>query len=326
VGRDGQTALQLVIADITDWHKMERVFQQFGPQVVFHAAAYKHVHLIELYPEEALRVNVIGTIVVSEMARKYKGERFVFVSTDKAVNPCCVMGASKRIGELWVKSLSDHSDTILTTVRFGNVVGSRGSVVPTFSQQIEQGGPLTVTHPEMSRFFMSIPEAASLVIQAAAFGQSDEIFMLEMGEEVSILDLAHRMIRLRGLRVHKDIKVKFVGARLGEKLREELAYSQESREETPHPKIYRLQTPDGLMDREILLGVISILNHSPRTIDGEQFVREGIFRIASHDVDGFLNKVAGLDLMRNWRQSGDTTVATERQKRVLYAQPAGVTS
>jgi FlaA1/EpsC-like NDP-sugar epimerase len=312
LNQDRQSSLQLIMADVTDWHKVNRVFQHYKPQVVFHAAAYKHVPLVECHPDEALRVNVMGTVIVSEVAQKYEAERFVFISTDKAVNPRCVMGASKRIGELWVKSLSDHSDTIFTTVRFGNVVGSRGSVAPTFAWQIELGVPLTVTHPEMSRFFMSIPEAASLVLQAAAFGQSDEIFMLEMGEEVSILDLAQRMIRLKGLRVHKDIEIKFVGARPGEKLHEELAYLQEVKKETPHPRIYQLQSPDSLMDREILLGVISILTHSLRMIGGEQLVREGIFQIASHDIDGFLNKVAGLDLMRSWRQLADGTATREK--------------
>lgn len=314
LGRDGQSPLQLIMADITNWHKVDRVFQQYRPQVIFHAAAYKHVPLVECHPDAALRVNVMGTVIVSEVAHKYAAERFVFISTDKAVNPRCVMGASKRISELWVKGLSEHSDTIFTTVRFGNVVGSRGSVIPTFARQIELGGPLTVTHREMSRFFMSVAEAASLVLQAAAFGQHDEIFMLEMGEEVSILDLAHRMIRLKGLRIHKDIEIKFTGIRPGEKLHEELAYSQEGREETPHPKIYQLQSPNGPMDREILLGVVSILTHCLRKIGGEQLVREGMFQIASCDIDGFLNKVAGLDLMRNWRQLGNSTVARGKAK------------
>jgi len=312
LGRKSQGLLQVVIADITDWRKIERVFQQYKPQVVFHAAAYKHVYLMESHPEEALRVNVMGTIVVSEMARKYKGERFVFISTDKAVNPGCVMGASKRIGELWIKSLSEHGDTVFTTVRFGNVVGSRGSVVPTFARQIERGDSLTITHPEMTRFFMSIPEAASLVLQAAAFGQNNEIFMLEMGDEVSILDLARRMIRLKGLRIDKDIEIKFVGVRPGEKFHEELAYLQEVKNETPHPRIYQLQNPDSLMDREILLGVISILTQSLRKTDRKKLVREGMFQIASRDIDGFLNKVAGLDLMRNWRQLADGTKTEEK--------------
>ncbi|RLC91250.1 MAG: polysaccharide biosynthesis protein [Chloroflexi bacterium] len=313
INRNGRSPLQLVVADITDWGKMNRVFQQYGPQVVFHAAAYKHVPLLEYHPDEALRVNIMGTVIVSEVAHRYEAERFVFISTDKAVNPSSIMGASKRIGELWIKSLSKHGDTIFTTVRFGNVVGSRGSVLPTFAKQIELGGPVTVTHPEMTRFFMSIPEAVSLVLQAATFSHSGEILMLEMGEEVSILSLAQRMIRLKGLRIHKDIEIKFVGIRPGEKLHEELAYSEELKETTPHPNIYRLQSPNGSIDRETLLGVILILNHSLRMSNGEQLVREGIFQIASHDIDGFLNRVTGLDLTRDWHQlaeGGATRVQT----------------
>ncbi|MGD9002683.1 MAG: nucleoside-diphosphate sugar epimerase/dehydratase, partial [Anaerolineae bacterium] len=205
--RHGPTPLQLIMADVTDRRKVTRVFRQFRPQIVFHAAAYKHVPLLETCVDEALRVNVMGTIIVSEAAREYQAERLVFISTDKAVNPCSVMGASKRIGELWIRAVSRGSDTVFTSVRFGNVMGSRGSVVPTFAQQIEMGGPVTVTHPDMARFFMSIPEAVSLVLQAAALATGNEIFMLEMGDEVSIMELARRMIRLRGLRVNKDIEV-----------------------------------------------------------------------------------------------------------------------
>lgn len=316
-GRDNRTPLQLVIADITDWRKIESVFQHHRPQIVFHAAAYKHVPLVESHPEEALRVNIMGTIIVSEIARKYKGERFVFISTDKAVNPCCVMGASKRIGELWGKSLSGRSGMTFTTVRFGNVAGSRGSVVPTFARQIELGGPLTVTHPEMRRFFMSIPEAVSLVLQAATFGRSNEVFMLEMGKEVSILDLARRMIRLRGLRIHKDIEIEIVGTRPGEKLHEELVYGQEMRKETAHPKIYRLQSPNGPLDREMLLGVVSIMTQRLRLAGGEQFVREGILQIAFQNIDGFLNKMAGLDLMKNQVTDGAPQRGKERRARIV---------
>jgi FlaA1/EpsC-like NDP-sugar epimerase/lipopolysaccharide/colanic/teichoic acid biosynthesis glycosyltransferase len=300
--QNGRSPLQLIMADVADWHKVNRVFQQYRPQVVFHAAAYKHVHLVESHSDEALRVNVIGTVIVSEVAHRYEAERFVFISTDKAVNPRSVMGASKRIGELWMRAMSEQSDTIFTTVRFGNVIDSRGSVLPTFTRQIELGGPVTVTHPEMHRYFISIPEAISLVLQSATFGQSGEAFMLEMGEEVSVLDLAQRMIRLKGLRVHKDIEIEFVGMRPGEKLHEELAYDYELREETPHPRIYGLRCPDGLLDYDTLLGAILILTRSLRLPGGDQRICEGLFRIASRDIDGFLNQVAGLDLMRDYRQ------------------------
>jgi FlaA1/EpsC-like NDP-sugar epimerase len=306
LNQNGQSPLHLIMGDVVDRYKMDRVFHQYRPQVVFHAAAYKHVPLVEEHPDEALRVNVLGTVIVSEMAHQYKVERFVFISTDKAVNPSSVMGASKRIGELWVRSLKECSDTIFTTVRFGNVIGSRGSVVPTFARQIELGGPVTVTHPEMTRFFMSIPEAVSLVLQSATFGPSGEIFMLEMGEEVSVLNVARRMIRLKGLRVHKDIEIKFIGIRPGEKLHEELADSWEFTKETPHPSIYRIQSPNSTIDRQILLGVISILADGLSRIKAAQRVRDGIFQIASCDIDGFLNQVAGLDLMRDWRQPTDS--------------------
>jgi FlaA1/EpsC-like NDP-sugar epimerase len=316
-----RSPLQLIVADVSDWQKMRRVFQRYCPQVVFHAAAYKHVPMLEDCPDEALRVNVMGTVAISEVAHQYGAEHFVFISTDKAVNPSSVMGASKRVGELWINSLSAHSDTTFASVRFGNVVGSRGSVLPTFARQIEQGGPVTVTHPEMTRFFMSIPEAVRLVLQAATFSRAGDIFMLEMGDEVSILDLAQRMIRLKGLRVHKDIEIAFTGIRPGEKLHEELAYRQEAREETPHPSIYRLESPNGSMDRETLLGLISILMHCLRLAGGEQQVLKGIFQIASRDADGFLNSIAGLDLMRSWHQLPEGAAAERTTGEVIEKLP-----
>jgi len=320
LNQDGRSPLQLIMADVADWHKVNRVFQQHRPQVVFHTAAYKHVPLVECHPDEALRVNVMGTVIVSEVAHECEVERFVFISTDKAVNPSSVMGASKRIGELWMRAMSGRSDTVFTAVRFGNVIGSRGSVLPTFTWQIESGGPVTVTHPEMHRFFMSIPEAVSLILQSATFSHSGEVFMLEMGEEVSILDLAQRMIRLKGLRVHKDIEIEYVGIRPGEKLHEELAYNYELREKTPHPRVYSLQSPDELIDHDTLLGVILILARSLRLPGGGQCVGEGIFQIASHDIDGFLNKVAGLDLMRDWRQLTDgATIGVKAEEKEAFS-------
>ena len=316
LNRDGRSPVQLIMTDVTDWHKMNRVFQQHKPQVVFHAAAYKHVPLVENHPDESLRVNVMGTAIVGEVAHEFKAERFVFISTDKAVNPSSVMGASKRIGELWVKSMSERSDTIFTAVRFGNVIGSRGSVLPTFKRQIEMGGPVTVTHPDMHRFFISIPEAASLVVQAATFSQGGEVFMLDMGEEVPILRLAQRMIRLRGLRVKRDIEIKFTGIRPGEKLHEELAYYNEPRSKTPHPRIYSLECPDGLVDHDTLLGVISILTDCLRLPGWEQCVRKGIFQIACCDIDGFLNDVTGLDLAHGRRQLPGYIAAREVGDRV----------
>jgi len=315
LNQSGRSPLQLIMADVTDWHKVNSVFQQYRPQVVFHTAAYKHVPLVESHPDEALRVNVMGTVIVSEVAHKYEAERFVFISTDKAVKPSSIMGASKRIGELWMKAMAEQSDTTFTTVRFGNVIGSRGSVLTTFTRQIELGGPVTVTHPEMHRFFISISEAVSLVLQSAVFNQSGEVFMLEMGEEISILGLAQRMIRLKGLRVQKDIEIKFVGIRPGEKLHEKLAYNYEVRGETPHSRIYSLRTPDEPIDHDTLLGAILILTQRLRLPGGIQHVCDGMFQIVSYDIDGFLNKVAGLDLTRDWRQLGNGDAATTRSKK-----------
>jgi FlaA1/EpsC-like NDP-sugar epimerase len=255
------------------------------------------------------------------MAHRYAVERFVFISTDKAVNPSSIMGASKRIGELWVQAISEKSDTIFTAVRFGNVIGSRGSVVPTFARQIELGGPVTVTHPEMHRFFISISEAVCLVLETAAFSHGGEVFMLDMGEEVSILSLARRMIRLSGLRIQKDVGIKFTGVRPGEKLHEELAYDYELKEPTSHPRICRLQSPDGLMDHDTLLGVVLILMRRVRESGGIQHIRESILQIASYDIDGFLNQVAGLDLTRDWRQLGaGATIARSKEKDAVSAR------
>jgi FlaA1/EpsC-like NDP-sugar epimerase len=220
----------------------------------------------------------------------------VFISTDKAVNPCSVMGASKRIGELWIRAVSRGSDTVFASVRFGNVMGSRGSVVPTFAQQIEMGGPVTVTHPDMARFFMSIPEAVSLVLQAAALATGNEIFMLEMGDEVSIMELARRMIRLRGLRVNKDIEVTFTGIRPGEKLHEELVYAQEDVEETDHPLIYRLKRSDDALDCETLSSAVSILIEDLHRDGMEQQARDRLLQISCSSVERLVNQAVAWDL------------------------------
>ncbi len=249
--------LRLLLADITNARKMEAIFREHRPHIVFHSAAYKHVPILEDHPDEAVRVNVLGTMILSALAQRYRAERFVFVSTDKAVNPSSVMGATKRIGELLIAGMP-KGGCLFTAVRFGNVLGSRGSVVPTFWKQIELGGPVTVTHPEMKRFFMSIPEAVSLIIQAASLTEGGEIFMLDMGEEIKILDLAKRMIRLRGLRVGKDIEIKFIGVRPGEKLHEELVSQVEERLPTAHPRIFRIRNGHR-PDRVALLRGVSAL-------------------------------------------------------------------
>ncbi len=230
-----------VLADITVETLVVNVFEHFKPQVVFHAAAYKHVPMLEYYPGEAVRVNVFGTRRVAELARKHGAERFVLISTDKAVNPTSVMGASKRLCELLVHTLAENNQgTCFTVVRFGNVLGSRGSVVPTFNRQIDNGGPVTVTDPEMTRYFMSIAEAVNLVIHAACLTENDDIFVLRMGELVRIVDIAERMIRLRGLRPYEDIQINFTGIRPGEKIYEELHTQDERPASTSHPHIMKL--------------------------------------------------------------------------------------
>ncbi|MBI1305350.1 MAG: SDR family NAD(P)-dependent oxidoreductase [Bacteroidetes bacterium] len=235
--------IEMVIADVSNQSRMENVFKTFKPEVVFHAAAYKHVPLMEDNPYEALKTNVFGTRITANLAVKYETEKFVFVSTDKAVNPTNIMGASKRIAEVYVQSfnnflsLKDDHHTRFITTRFGNVLGSNGSVIPRFQNQIEKGGPITVTHPDITRYFMTIPEACQLVLEAGAMGNGGEIFIFDMGESVKIVDLAKKMIRLSGFDEGKEIDIVFTGLRPGEKLTEELLNQHESTIGTHHPKI-----------------------------------------------------------------------------------------
>ncbi len=236
-------AFVAALADITDRAALATVFERERPEVVFHSAAYKHVPMLQTHPDQALRVNIGGTLNVAELARDFGAERFVLISTDKAVAPTSVMGASKRICELIVHELAHRAPvtTQFAAVRFGNVLGSRGSVVPLFARQIEAGGPVTVTGRDMTRFFMSIAEAVHLVIHAACMTSGDNLYMLQMGEDVRIVDLAERMIRLRGLRPYVDIPIEFVGPRPGEKLHEALHTEDEWELPTVHPGIVQLQ-------------------------------------------------------------------------------------
>lgn len=227
----------IVIGDMRDRDRMEKVFTTFKPEVVYHAAAYKHVPMMENNPSEAIKTNVYGTANVADLAVRYGVERFVMVSTDKAVNPTNVMGASKRIAEIYTQSLNGNSKTLFITTRFGNVLGSNGSVIPRFKKQIEAGGPLTVTHPEITRYFMTIPEACQLVLQAGALGNGGEIFVFDMGESVRIVDLAKKMIQLSGYQLGKDMNISFTGLRPGEKLYEELLNVKENTLPTVHPRI-----------------------------------------------------------------------------------------
>ena len=228
-----------IIANITDKVRMEEVFRQYRPQVVFHAAAHKHVPLMEIQPAEAVQNNVFGTKNVAELADAYKSEIFVLISTDKAVNPTSVMGATKRTAELVLQEINQHSMTKFVAVRFGNVLGSRGSVVPLFERQIAAGGPVTVTDPEMTRFFMTIPEAVQLVLQAGSQAEGGEVFLFDMGDPVKINDMACDLIRLHGHVPNQDIRIVYTGLRPGEKLYEELLTNEEGTTSTKHKKIYK---------------------------------------------------------------------------------------
>lgn len=233
-----------VLADITISSAIHTIYEKYRPQIVFHAAAYKHVPMLEYYPSEAVRVNIGGTRNIATLAQEFEVERFVLISSDKAVNPSNIMGATKRACELLLHALSQEPNnrTRFASVRFGNVLGSRGSVVPTFNRQIDSGGPVTVTHAEMTRYFMSIPEAVNLIIHAACLTEGNDIYVLTMGEVVRIVELAERMIRLRGLRPYKDIEIQFTGVRPGEKLHEELFHGDEKPLETIHPNILQVNT------------------------------------------------------------------------------------
>jgi len=229
----------VVMADVSDPRRMEWVFEKYKPQLVYHAAAYKHVPLMEENPVEAIRVNVFGTRLLADLAIRFNAGKFVMVSTDKAVNASNVMGATKRLAEIYTQSLNtlQQNSTRFITTRFGNVLGSNGSVIPIFRHQIEEGGPVTVTHPEITRFFMTIPEACQLVLEAGAMGKGGEIYMFDMGQPVRIVDLARNMIRLSGLQPDEDIKIVFNGLRPGEKLFEELLNINENTIPTHHPRI-----------------------------------------------------------------------------------------
>jgi len=251
-GASPQTIIKLWPANVTDAKKIDGIFNQVRPQLVYHAAAYKHVPMLESNPDEAFRANVIGTLNVANAAKTFQTGTFVLISTDKAVRPSSIMGATKRIAELLVIALSKESEhTKFVAVRFGNVMGSRGSAPLTFMRQIERGGPVTITHPDMMRYFISIPEAVSLVIQAGTFGGRGNIYMLDMGQEINMLELAERMIRLRGLRPGDDIEVVFTGPRPGEKLREELVADFEKMDATEHPKVMRLSASASITEPEI---------------------------------------------------------------------------
>ncbi len=238
MSRHPQMDLVVLIASVRNTLRIEEIFEKYRPDIVYHAAAHKHVPLMEDSPNEAIKNNVFGTWKTAIAADRYGVKKFVLISTDKAVNPTNIMGASKRICEMIVQNLNRKSKTEYVAVRFGNVLGSNGSVVPLFKKQIEQGGPVTVTHPDIIRYFMTIPEAVSLVLQAGAYAKGGEIFVLDMGEPMKILDLAKNMIKLSGYRVDEDIKIEFTGLRPGEKMYEELLMKEEGLKETANKMIY----------------------------------------------------------------------------------------
>jgi len=251
LGRGHGAIVRVHVADIRDPERMQDVFAQERPQLVFHAAAYKHVPLMEAQPEEAVRTNIGGTCTLARLACLHGAERFVLISTDKAVNPTSVMGASKRAAEMAVGAIAQGCATRFVTTRFGNVLGSSGSVIPLFRKQIEAGGPVTVTHPEVTRFFMTIPEACRLVMEAAAMGQGGEIYVFDMGQPVRIADLADKMIRLSGKEPGSEIAITYTGLRPGEKLYEELLATSENTLPTHHPRILIGQV--AAVDAEVVL-------------------------------------------------------------------------
>ncbi len=275
-----------VIGDVRNKNSLERVFIRYRPEIVFHAAAYKHVPMMERNPREAINTNIFGSKNVADLALKYKSEKFVFISTDKAVNPTNVMGTSKRIAEMVCQSLNEMGNTKFISLRFGNVLGSSGSVVPLFKEQIQKGGPITITHPDIKRYFMSIPEACQLIIQAGSFGQGREIFILDMGEPVYIRDLAKEMIRLSG--AEKDeIEIVYTGLRVGEKLYEEMTGQQEVLLSTGHSKVKVIKTSAIPQNFHILLqeleNKISILD----SIELKSFLKKLVpeYEIAYDDLD-----------------------------------------
>lgn len=263
----GVTDFEMIVADVRNFSRMENVFRTFKPHIVYHAAAYKHVPLMEENPSEAVLTNVNGTKILADLSEKHGVSKFVFVSTDKAVNPTNVMGATKRVAEIYIQTKNAQSNTKFITTRFGNVLGSSGSVIPLFRKQLELGLPLTVTHPEINRYFMTIPEACQLVLEAGAMGKGGEIFVFDMGDKVKILELAEKMIRLSGLEPYKDVEIVFTGLRPGEKLHEELLNDGENILPTHHKqimigKVKQLEKDDVFPKIEKLIGLFNGQNNN----------------------------------------------------------------
>lgn len=278
-----------LVADIQDGGKIEKIFKDYAPQVVFHAAAYKHVPLMEAYPEEAVKNNVFGTLNLVEFSLKNRVDKFIFISTDKAVNPSSVMGATKRMGEMICQSFNQNGSTKFISVRFGNVLGSRGSVIPIFRDQIKRGGPVQITDSEMKRYFMITSEACLLVMQAGAMGEGGEVFVLDMGSPVRILDLAEKMIRLAGLEPNKDIAIVFTNIRPGEKISEELMTAEEGTDSTKNEKIFiaKLSGTDGKELKEALAN----LREKADLQDGEEILNVLKRIIPNYKSDNYGKKI-----------------------------------
>jgi len=290
--KDARGCLIPVVGDIRDEMKMESVFSAYSPEIVLHSAAYKHVPLLEFHPDEAIKTNVLGTKVMAEIAVKYGVEKFIFISTDKAINPTSIMGASKRSCEEMLKVFDQKNETRFISVRFGNVLGSRGSVIPVFKEQIKSGGPVTVTHPEMRRYFMSISEAVLLVLEAAAVGTGGDVFVLDMGEPIKIMDLAREMIRLSGYEPDVDIPIVFSGIRVGEKLFEEILGSEEGTEATEYEKIYRVKDSKKY-DTAELFRKIDLLIEISKGRDGGKSRTEKISAVLKDIVPTYMPKMTG---------------------------------
>ena len=269
--------LEVLIGSVRNSRRVNRIFKEYHPDIIYHAAAHKHVPLMEDSPNEAIKNNVLGTWKVAEAAVTYGAEKFVMISTDKAVNPTNIMGASKRICEMIVQAYNGKGKTDFVAVRFGNVLGSNGSVIPLFKKQIAEGGPVTVTHPNIIRYFMTIPEAVSLVLQAGAFAKGGEIFVLEMGEPVRILDLAINLIRLSGYVPGEDIQIKFTGLRPGEKLYEEMLLEEEGLQETAN-KLIHIGKPIEFDETEFFKELSELKEEAYEEADAEQ-IREWVKRL-----------------------------------------------
>lgn len=267
--------LVVLIGSVRDENRLESIFKKYHPELVYHAAAHKHVPLMEDSPNEAIKNNVLGTYKLVEMADRFHVKKFVQISTDKAVNPTNIMGASKRICEMIIQTYNKRSETEFVAVRFGNVLGSNGSVIPLFKKQIEHGGPVTVTHPDIIRYFMTIPEAVSLVLQAGAYAEGGEIFVLDMGEPVKILDLAKNLIRLSGLKLGQDIEIEFTGLRPGEKLYEELLMDEEGMTDTPN-KLIHIGHPIDVNEDKLSYALYVLENAAERETDDMRLIVESV--------------------------------------------------